>query len=187
MHTLARPPSHTDPAHLHRTHLTPFSIKRVIKKQAHDYTDVSANRCWKCCALVSNNTGHYVLTDSERSLFARHNVTIFEVPYMLPPNTSTGAGGCAPTDLMRVHAFSLTQYVQSRRVLALEVRAGASSLCGIPLSRWTGTGEERFLISFFFSRLHPAHPPPFPTCSHPLPPIHFLGMHPLLTLTAMSL
>lgn len=54
--------------------------------------------------------GHYPLTGSEKALFARHNVTIYEVPYMMPPNTSTGAGGCAPTDLMRIHAFSFTQY-----------------------------------------------------------------------------
>ena len=29
---------------------------------------------------------------------------------MVPPGTSEWAGGCAPTDLMRAHAFNLTQY-----------------------------------------------------------------------------
>jgi alpha-N-acetylglucosamine transferase len=29
---------------------------------------------------------------------------------MMPPGTTEWVGGCGPTDLMRIHAFGLTEY-----------------------------------------------------------------------------
>ena len=51
------------------------------------------------------------MSNEEKALFQRHGIKVVEVPWMLPPGTSQNAGGCASTDLMRLHVFNLTEYV----------------------------------------------------------------------------
>ena len=54
--------------------------------------------------------GFHMLDKNERALFARHNITIVEVPWSLPPGLSKWVGQCATKDLIRLHVFNMTDY-----------------------------------------------------------------------------
>lgn len=54
--------------------------------------------------------GFHMLLPLERALFERHNITLLEVPWMLPPGLTEWAGGCAMKDLIRLHVFNMTNY-----------------------------------------------------------------------------
>lgn len=56
-----------------------------------------------CDIIIAQVRGFHMLLPLERALFERHNITLLEVPWMLPPGLTEWAGGCAMKDLIRLH------------------------------------------------------------------------------------
>ena len=87
-----------------------FACREITKYRApttymYDYMDNKAIHAGQTVV-----EGFYMLDESERALFARHNITILEVPWSLPPGLSKWVGGCAMKDLIRLHVFNMTEY-----------------------------------------------------------------------------
>lgn len=94
------------------------------------------------------NGGIFPLDDEERDFLARHNVTVVEVPWLLPPGSpmppkirtgsTVGVGGCAPKDLIRLHVFNLSRAYDAVLYYDTDVTIMGDIM---PVLRCASTGE----------------------------------------------